>query len=92
MRASTFLGEFEYLTRLECPDGTKPHIQRLPLRERGAYGDMVNGYRLRCIYMNRETQVYIDPRHEHVELEPVTGFGFSRPPDRARLFWLDGGQ
>lgn len=89
VRADTFLGEFEYLTRLQCPDGTKPHFRRLPLRAKGPYGHMVNGYRVRCIYLNREVKVYLDPFHpRYVERDPVPGFSFSRPPDERRLFWL----
>jgi hypothetical protein len=89
VRAATYLGEFEYLTRLECPDGTKPHLRRLPGRKKGPYGNQLVGYRVRCIYLNRETRVFIDSHHAtYLEHEPVVGFGFSRPPDMRRLFWL----
>jgi hypothetical protein len=91
VRAATFLGEFEYLTRLQCPDGTRPHVKRLPTpRTKGPSGRMVNGYLVRCIYLNREARIYLDPYHPtHVEREPVPGFAFWRAPDPRRLFWLE---
>jgi hypothetical protein len=90
VRAFTYLGEFEYLTRLRCPDGTRPHFQRLPNRRAGRDGRMLNGYRVRCIYLNAESEVFIDTFHpDYVELEPVPGFSLGRPPDRRRLFWRE---
>jgi hypothetical protein len=89
VRAATYLGEFEYLTRLQCSDGTKPHFQRLRGRRKGPYGNVLVGYRVRCIYLNREASVFIDSHHtKYVEEQAVPGFGLSRPPDLRRLFWL----
>ena len=85
MRAYTFLGEFEYMNRLRCPDGSKPHFHRM-----GGRGPGPNGYRVRCIYLNRETSLYIDPHHEeYVEMEAPPGFTLGGPPDRRRLFWFE---
>ncbi len=90
VRAFTYLGEFEYLTRLRCADGTRPHFKRLENRRAGPYGRMLNGYRVRCIYLNAESKVYIDEFHpDYVELEPVPGFTMARGPDLRRLFWME---
>jgi hypothetical protein len=93
VRAHTFLGELEYLSRLRCPDGTQPHVQRLPGAAghslRGPYGNFLNGYRVRCIYLNTEHRVFFDPHHpRYVEPVAVAGFVAAGPPDRRRLFWL----
>ena len=94
VRADTFLGELEYLGRLRCPDGSRPHVQRLPGAAgrslRGPYGNFVDGYRVRCIYANTEHRVFIDPHHpEYVEPTAVPGFAAAGPPDRRRLFWFE---
>jgi hypothetical protein len=94
VRAHTFLGELEYISRLRCPDGTRPHFQRLPGAAghglRGPYGNFVNGYRVRCIYLNMEQRVFIDPYHPHyAEPVAVAGFAAAGPPDRGRLFWFE---
>jgi hypothetical protein len=93
VRAHTFLGELEYLSRLRCADGTRPHFQRLPGAAghslRGPYGNFVDGYRVRCIYLNTEYRVFIDPHHpRYAEPVAVTGFA-AAPPDRLRLFWFE---
>jgi hypothetical protein len=92
--AHTFLGELEYLSRLRCPDGTRPHFQRLPGTAgrglRGPCGHFVNGYRVRCIYLNMERRVFIDPHHPfYAEPAAVAGFSPAGPPDRRRLFWFE---
>jgi hypothetical protein len=93
VRAHSFLGELEYLSRLRCPDDTRPHFQRLPGTAgrglRGPYGRFVNGYRVRCIYLDTERRVFIDPHHpDYVEPLAVAGFAAAGPPDRRRLFWF----
>jgi hypothetical protein len=94
VRAHSFLGELEYLSRLRCPDGTQPHFQRLSGTAgrglRAPCGHFVNGYRVRCIYLNLERRVFIDPHHPHYA-EPVAvgGFTAAGPPDRRRLFWFE---
>ncbi len=89
VRAHTFLGEFEYLSRLRCPDGSKPHTQRLHHRPRGPYGNKLIGWRVRCIYSNAESRVFLDAFHpDHVETEPVPGFAIAGDPDPRRLFWM----
>jgi hypothetical protein len=94
VRAHTFLGELEYLSRLRCPDGTRPHFQRLPGTAghglRGPCGHFVDGYRVRCIYLNTERRVFIDPHHpNYAESVAVEGFAAAGPPDRGRLFWFE---
>ena len=94
VRAHAFLGELEYLSRLRCPDGTRPHFQRLPGSAgrglRGPYGNFVDGYRVRCIYLNTEKRIFIDPYHpRYAERSAVAGFVSGGAPDRRRLFWLD---
>jgi hypothetical protein len=90
VRADSYLGELEYLSRLRCPDGTQPHAQRVRPRKPGPYGHRVIGYRVRCIYLNVEQTIYIDELHPaQVELEPVPGFAVAGAPDRRRLFWLE---
>jgi hypothetical protein len=94
VRAHTFLGEIEYLTRLRCPDGTRPHFQRLPGAAgrslRGPYGNFVDGYRVRCIYLNAEQRIFFDPHHlQYAEPVAVAGFVVASPPDRRRLFWFE---
>jgi hypothetical protein len=93
VRAHTFLGELEYLTRLRCSDGTQPHFQRLPGTAgrglRAPCGHFVNGYRVRCIYLNMERRVFIDPHHPYyAEPVAVAGFTTAGPPDHRRLFWF----
>jgi len=92
--ADTFLGELEYLSRLRCPDGTQPHFQRLSGTAgrglRAACGHFVNGYRVRCIYLNMERRDFIDPHHpHHAEPVAVAGFTVAGQPDRRRLFWFE---
>jgi hypothetical protein len=94
VRAHTFLGELEYLARLRCADGTQPHFRRLPGAAghslRGPYGHFLDGYRVRCIYLNEERELFIDPHHPgYVEGAAVAGFTTAGPPDRRRLFWLE---
>jgi hypothetical protein len=90
VRADSYLGELEYLSRLRCLDGTQPHARRLRPRKPGSDGHRVIGYRVRCLYLNVEQTIYIDELHpKHVELEPVPGFAVAGAPDRRRLFWLE---
>jgi hypothetical protein len=90
VRAYTYLGEREYLSRLRCIDGTTPHVQRLLGRENGPYGHPLIAYRVRCIYLNEEAVVHIDELHpDYVELRPVPGFTLGAEPDPRQLFWLE---
>jgi len=94
VRAHTVMGEVEYLSRLRCPDGTPPQFQGLTGTEahglRGPYGNFVNGYRVRCIYLNTEYRVFFDPHHpNYAEPAAVPGFVAASPPDRKRLFWFE---
>jgi hypothetical protein len=89
VRAHTFLGEIEYLSRLRCPDGTRPHVQRYSSRRKGPYGNMLLAYRVRCIYLNQEQKVFVDSFHpDYAERQPVPGFTTANGPDPRQLFWM----
>jgi hypothetical protein len=89
VRAHTFLGEIEYLARLRCPDGTRPHTQRLRPPRVQAHGHRLVGYRVRCIYLNAEAQVFLDPFHpDYAETEAIHGFVTAGDPDPRQLFWM----
>jgi hypothetical protein len=89
VRAHTFLGEIEYLARLRCPDGTRPHTQRLRPPRVEAHGHRLVGYRVRCIYLNTEVQVFLDSFHpDYAETEAVGGFTTAGDPDPRQLFWM----
>jgi len=91
VRADTFVGEYEYFSRLRCTDGTRPHLQRLQRRPRGPYGRGLSGYRVRCIYLNEEQTVFFDSHHpDHVESVAVSGFSLASSSNRRPLLWLDG--
>jgi hypothetical protein len=66
--------EFAYLGRLRCADGTAPHWQRTGNTPVGPYGGHLDRYRVRCVRLNWETQVYFDRRHRPLgEKEPPEG-------------------
>jgi hypothetical protein len=89
VRVHTFLGEIEYLSRLRCPDGTRPHAQRLRPPRVEAHGHRLVGYRVRCIYLNTEVKVFLDSFHpDFAETEPVSGFSVAGKPDPQQLFWM----
>ena len=82
-----------HTVRLRCPDGRAPQFQGLTGRKahglRGPYGNFVNGYRVRCTYLNTEFRVFFDPHHlDYAEPAAVPGFVVT-PPDRKRLFWFE---
>ena len=86
--------DLEYLSRLRCPDGTRPHFQRLPggagRGPRRPYGHLLNGYRVRCIYLTVEQRVFVAPHHpDYPEPSAVAGFSVAGPADRKRLFWFE---
>ena len=85
VNAHDFRSEVGYLSSLRCPDGTRPHFQGLPRRPR-----RLIGYRVRCIYLNREVQIYFDPlRSADAAREAVPGFSLAiSPNDGLPLEWL----
>jgi len=88
VRVDGFQGEFDYFSRLRCADETKPHVQSLERRRRGPGGQGLNGYRVRCIYLNQEIQIYFDRTRPRVaEAEPVSGFTLAGSPDSHQAFW-----
>jgi hypothetical protein len=90
VRAHTFLGEIEYLARLRCPDGTRPHTQRLRPPRVEAHGHRLVAYRVRCIYLNTERQIFLDSFHpDYAEAEAVAGFEAAGDPDPRQLFWME---
>jgi hypothetical protein len=75
VRADGFTGELEYLGRLLCADGSTPQAQGL-LRRRARSGRLIEGFRVRCIYLNQERFVFFDGSHPgYAETRPVPGFG-----------------
>jgi hypothetical protein len=77
VRAGGFTGELEYLGRLRCADGSTPQTQGLQ-RRRARSGHLIEGFRVRCIYLNEERFVFFDGDHPgYVETRPVPGFGLS---------------
>jgi hypothetical protein len=79
--------EVSYLNRLRCPDGSAPHAQHLAPRQRGPYGTLLDRFRVRCIYLNRDTELWFDHNHPGVS-ESRAPEGFSlvapRPLDSVR--------
>lgn len=76
VRAAMPPGQRAYLRRLRCSDGTAPDFDRVGNFGIGVYGNIVDGYRLRCAGAEpAEVTVYMDMYHRgHVEERPVPGF------------------
>ncbi|HZI20051.1 MAG TPA: hypothetical protein VEY09_15810 [Pyrinomonadaceae bacterium] len=67
-------GERQYLSRLRCPDGEPPQFSRIGSFGAGPYGNILDGYRVKCEGSD-ETTVFMDMYHRgHVEREAVPGF------------------
>jgi hypothetical protein len=67
-------GERQYLSRLRCPDGKRPEFSRIGSFGVGPYGNILDGYRVKCAEREDAT-VYMDMYHEgYVEKEAVPGF------------------
>ena len=69
-------GEWGYLTRLRCGDGTAPRFERQGSRGGGAFGSIVDIYALRCAGGEPgETTVFMDMYHpQHDETAAPPGF------------------
>jgi hypothetical protein len=67
-------GERLYLSRLRCPDGKRPEFSRIGSFGAGPYGNILDGYRVKCAGRGDAT-VFMDMYHEgYVEKEAVPGF------------------
>jgi hypothetical protein len=66
-------GERAYLSRLRCSDGKAPAYHRLGSYGPGPYGNIIDGYSVKCEEKDPVT-VFMDMYHDHVEKEPVPGF------------------
>lgn len=84
VRAAMPPGQRAYLQRLRCSDGRAPAFDRIGNFGAGVYGNIVDGYRVRCSGASpAETVIYMDMYHRgHVEERAVPGFTIlpSRPP------------
>lgn len=67
-------GERQYLSRLRCTDGKRPEYSRVGSFGVGPYGNILDGYSVKCSG-REEVIVFMDMYHEgHVEKEAVPGF------------------
>lgn len=67
-------GERQYLSRLRCSDGNRPTFSRIGSFGLGPYGNILDGYRVKCEGAD-EVTVFMDMYHEgYVEKEAVPGF------------------
>ena len=67
-------GERQYLSRLRCADGKRPAFSRIGSFGVGPYGNILDGYRVKC-EGDDEVRVFMDMYHEgYVEKEAVVGF------------------
>lgn len=73
VRCSGPPGERAYLSRLRCSDGKAPKFHRLGSYGAGPYGNILDGYNVKCEEKDAVT-VFMDMYHKHVEKEPVPGF------------------
>ena len=67
-------GERQYLSRLRCDDGKRPAFSRIGSFGVGPYGNILDGYRVKCERRD-EVTVFMDMYHDgYVEKEAVPGF------------------
>lgn len=67
-------GERQYLNRLRCSDGKRPAYSRIGSFGLGPYGNILDGYRVKC-EGGEEATVFMDMYHEgYVETDAVPGF------------------
>ena len=72
-------GERQYLSRLRCHDGKRPEFSRIGSFGVGPYGNILDGYRVKCEGRD-EVTVFMDMYHEgYVEREAVAGFTIVDP-------------
>lgn len=74
LRCENPKGERQYLSRLRCPDESRPAFSRIGSFGVGPYGNILDGYRVKCEGRD-EVTVFMDMYHEgYVEKEAVPGF------------------
>lgn len=73
VRCSGPPGERAYLNRLRCSDGKAPKYHRLGSYAPGPYGNILDGYNVKCEEKDPVT-VFMDMYHDYVEKDPVPGF------------------
>lgn len=74
VRCESPRGERAYLSRLRCPDGERPTFARIGSFGPGPYGNIIDGYMVKC-EGREEATVFMDMYHEgYVEKEAVPGF------------------
>ncbi len=67
-------GEREYLNRLRCPDERRPQYSRIGSFGAGPYGNILDGYRVKCEGKD-EVTIFMDMYHkDYIEGEAVPGF------------------
>lgn len=67
-------GERQYLSRLRCSDGSRPAFSRIGSFGFGPYGNIIDGYRVKC-EQSDEVTIFMDMYHEgYVEKQAVPGF------------------
>ncbi|HEV2801743.1 MAG TPA: hypothetical protein VGW12_14810 [Pyrinomonadaceae bacterium] len=73
VRCSGPRGERAYLNRLRCANGKAPEFYRLGSYGTGPYGNILDGYSVKCADA-KEVTVFMDMYHDHIEKEAVPGF------------------
>jgi len=67
-------GERQYLNRLRCSNGKRPEYSRIGSFGVGPYGNILDGYRVKCESVDEAT-IFMDMYHEeYIEKEAVPGF------------------
>jgi hypothetical protein len=67
-------GERQYLNRLRCKNGNPPAYERIGSFGPGPYGNILDGYGVRC-EDSSEVVIFMDMYHEgYIEKEAVPGF------------------
>ncbi|SRR5690554_2630377 len=80
VRCYLLRGQLAYLSRLRCPDGNKPTFHRIGSFGEGPYGNIIDGYRVRCSPDSEGVIIFMDMYHPgYVETEPVPGFTIVPP-------------
>ncbi len=74
VRCESPRGERQYLNRLRCKDGNPPAYSRIGSFAPGPYGNILDGYNVKCEGRD-EVIIFMDMYHDgYVEKEAVPGF------------------
>lgn len=73
VRENSPRGEYGYLAKLRCTDGSRPAYHRVGNVGAGIYGNIVDLFEVRCEGQSA-VQVYMDMYHDGPEMRPVPGF------------------